>query len=132
MMIDTKLLCEVADRLAKAKGWGLCGSKWQKAESEVIVDQTIRASANNLRDHGEAFSWATYNAISGSSGCGLVDNGEGLARVGTGLVLESYTGPLRPKDPQVIATDKDGKFKVFRVTPGLLAYVDAFTREGSR
>ena len=127
-MIDTKLLCEVADRLSAAKGWGLCGSKWQNAEAEVIADQTIRASANNFRDHGEAFSWATHNAISGSSGCGLIDNGAGLAKIGGDILLESYTGSLQPKDPEGIAKDENGNFKVFRVTPNLLAYVDVFTR----
>lgn len=127
-MIDTNLLCEVADRLTKAQGWGLCNSKWQKAEAEVIVDQTIRACALNFKEQGEALSWAGQNAISGFSGCGLIDNGAGLSKIGKEIILESYTGPLKPHDPEGIAKDKAGNFKVFRVTPELLAYVDAFTR----
>lgn len=124
-MIDVDLLCRVADKLEKKRGWGLCNSKWQKRESEVIADQTIRACANNYRSYNEALSWATWNAISGQGP--LINSPAGLAILGGDIVLEPYTGNLVPSKPNATAKDDAGRYLVFRVTPLLLKYADWFT-----
>jgi len=124
-MIDVDLLCRVADKLEKARGWGFCDSKWQKTESEVIADQTIRACAKNYRSYGESLSWATWNAVGGQGP--HVNNPAGLAILGGDIILEPYTGSMVPSKPDEIAKDDAGRYLVFRVTPLLLKYADWFT-----
>lgn len=115
--IDIDLLLRVADKLKEKAGWGLFGSKWGKAEAEVIADQTIRASASNYREKGCAFSWAALMHNSG--------NQEGLRLLGDALILETYCGPHTPKHPDSVMQE-DGKYMVFRVTPKLLEYAADF------
>lgn len=125
--INPEQLQRVAEKLKKAGGWGLCGSKWNKTESEILAEQIIRSCAYNHRETGEIFSWASENALYGHGGGGLVDNEEGIEILGGDIIVEPYEGSLTPSDPQKIA-EKDGKFLVFRPTQQLLDYVEKFVK----
>lgn len=120
-----KLLTRVA---AKVKdNWSLCESKWGKSEAEVLVAQTIHACANNLRAHGDAFSWLMPTAA-GRYGNGLFDNGHCLSmllRDGS-FVEEPYEGPVSP--PEGVAR-KDGKPRILRCSEALLRYCDGFVKK---
>ena len=92
-MINPEQLQRVAENLRKARGCGLFGSKWRKAESEIIVDQMIRSCAYNQERTGEIFSWAAQNALSGhGGGGGLVNNAEGMRILAGDVIVEPYEG----------------------------------------
>lgn len=99
----------------------LMGSIWQNCETEVAATQTVCACATNLREHGEAISWLSTNALRGRQVCGT-DNASGIARLVDGgyVVREVYTGNLTP--PAKTA-QKGGKPEVLRCTDKLLHYV---------
>jgi hypothetical protein len=100
----------------------LIGSKWNNCECETIMAQTIMASANNIKDHGESFSWCGVGAVSGRQVCGT-DNRRGLGRLQAdgSLVLEKYNGKLSPPDD---VAKEDGIPLVLRLTSEGLNYVD--------
>lgn len=107
--------------------WALCDSKWKNIESEVIAVQTIHAAQNNLRDHGEAFSWCGQNVFRGFSCAGGVDNARGLRLLGTDILLVPYTGTAVP--PDSVARNKDGQPFVLFPTKNLLCYVVSHARQ---
>lgn len=113
------LLKVVAENVTS--NWDLCNSKWQNCECEVIVAQTIRASATNLENHGEAFSWLNENAKRGRQVCGT-DNASALQRlVNDGsITIGDYEGSAEAPEGTV---RKKGKPQVVRVTESLLRYV---------
>jgi hypothetical protein len=114
-----ELLKVVAEKVTS--NWSLCNSKWQNCECEVIVAQTIQASAANLENHGDAFSWLNENANRGRQVCGT-DNASALQRLikDGSLVVGDYTGTAVAPDETV---HKKGKPQVVRVTESLLRYV---------
>lgn len=120
--MNTTLLKKVAAKIKT--GYELMGSKWQNSEAEVIAMQTINACKNNLKDHGDAFSWLGGNATRGRAQCGT-DNARGLGKLiaDGSLVQEDYTGPLTPPDG---TATHNGKPQILRVTDALLAYADQF------
>jgi len=129
MTIDTKQLVRIANSIKT--GWELSNSKWKNCEAETIVCQTLCACKNNLKTHGDAFSWATDNALHGMGGNGLVDNARGVRTIGEDLIVEPYVGNAKPKDPEGIATNEAGQYLVFRPTQKLLDYCEKFIKENN-
>lgn len=115
--INTELLASIAARI---DGNGLWDTKWQNCEAEMIVYQTVMASHRNLKNHGDAFSWASRNVFNGLQMCGT-NNSHGLALVGDDIIVEEYDGPAKPLENTII---REGKPLVFRVTNNLLQYLD--------
>lgn len=113
-----ELLLQVAGKITT--GRELMGSRWQNCEAEVIALQTISACALNLKDHGEALSWLDKNCTNGRQMDGT-NNSSGLQLLldDRCLVMEAYTGPLKP--PAGIA-QKAGRPLVLRCTDRLLHY----------
>jgi hypothetical protein len=98
------------------------GSKWQNCEAEVIAVQTISACALNLKNHDEAISWQGRGTLSGRQMCGT-NNLHGLnLLLNDGMIVsEKYTGPLKPGEPETIATEGE-QYLVLRCTEKLLQY----------
>lgn len=119
--LNTELLLSLGSSIKT--GWELCDSKWKKGETELIALQTLSAAANNLKDHGEALSWAGKNVFSGRQICGT-DNAFGVDQLinDGSIIVEPYIGNLAPKKPENIATDENGNFLVFRPTNSLIYY----------
>jgi len=120
--MDIALLYEVADKIKT--GWELCGSRWGNSEAETIACQAIASCRLNHRNHGDAFSWAGKGLRAGG-GCMVFDNPKGMRSLldDKCIVIEPYTGPLTPSEPETIQSDDRGKFMVLRVTDRLLHYV---------
>ena len=95
-------------------------SPWQMCEAEEMARQTLFACKNNLKDHGDPFSWLG-NGTRTFGGGGLVNNPEGLARItDTGyLVIEDAPDGLQPTKSTIY---KDGKPQVLRLTEKFMAY----------
>jgi len=110
------LLDKIVDRLLL--GVLLTNTKWQNAEAEAIVEQTLVGCRNNLHNHKDAFSWLKQSAISGTNKTAL-----GALVADGSLVVETYQGLLTP--PDGVETVK-GLPQILRVTDSLLQYVDDY------
>ena len=93
----------------------------------MIALQTLTASANNFKEHQDAFSWLGQSARLGRQQCGT-DNRSGIAQlIDDGMAsVEPYEGDL---DAPVGTAINGGDLPlVLRVTNRLINYADQFIK----